>query len=158
MMTPLSDYIIPFEGLDVLELFDNWAWLVPSDGRPVLLTKFGDWFLTLPDGRLAFLDSLEATVVPLDDGTEEAIMSPGFFDMNKERLSTDWIDVCKARKLELETGQCYGWKVHPQIGGELAFFNIKIYSLRVYQSLTAQLLRQVTTGLQGRKITGFTLE
>lgn len=158
MTARLSDYIIPLEGLDVGELFGNWLWHVPSEAQPVLLTKFGDWFFTLPNEQLAFLDLLEGTVVPLDGCESESLTSQAFFDTNKERLSTDWVDVCRGHGLELESGQCYGWKVHPRIGGELTFSNIKVYSVRIYQSLTSQLLRQIMTGLQGRKITGFVVE
>jgi hypothetical protein len=39
--------------------------------------------------------------------------------------------------------QCFGWKVHPLLGGTFAIENIGVFSTRMYQSLVGQLFNQV---------------
>jgi hypothetical protein len=47
---------------------------------------------------------------------------------------------CDAEGLRLGLGECYGWRIHPMIGGKFEFENIQIFSLSVYESLMGQLL------------------
>ena len=47
---------------------------------------------------------------------------------------------CDAEGLLLASGECYGWRIHPMIGGKFEFENIQVFSLLVYESLMGQLL------------------
>jgi hypothetical protein len=148
-----SDYTVDLEGIDVDELISEWKWAVPSGLKVVATTKFGDSFLISEDNRVVFLDTLDGS---LSDCGKGNLFSDGFVEENRERFSADWVEICIQRGMLLEAGQCYGWKVHPIIGGKFAFENIKVFSLRVYESVTGQLVRQVTGKPQGYQVTGFT--
>jgi hypothetical protein len=133
-----------------------WSWLIPADLRPATLTKFGDWILQDVEGKLHFLDLLEGVLAPLDAHTPD-LQDPVFISKFRDHLSVDWVEVCLTNRMMLEPEQCYGWKIHPRIGGAFASANIQRFSFRVYQSLNAQLHQQFT-GRHGKDITGFTIK
>ena len=44
---------------DTAEMLSHWTWLIGSDKHPLVMTKFGDWFLADAEGRVHRLDLLE---------------------------------------------------------------------------------------------------
>lgn len=151
----LSDYTVDLEGIDVDGLISEWQWAIPSGLKLVAATRFGDCFLISEDNQLIFLDTLDGSLSDCGNGN---LLSDDFVAENRERFSADWTEICVQRGMMLDVGQCYGWKVHPIIGGQFVFENIKVFSLRVYESVTGQLVRQVTGKPQGYQVTGFTTE
>lgn len=152
-----DDYLIPTVGLDTDALLAPWEWLLPSQCRPTLLTKFGDWFLVADGGEALFLDLLEGEVQPID-GKLVNPFNATFTERFNQQLSVDWIEVCKSQGKALEPNQCYGWAVHPILGGALSSDNIKVFSLSVYQTVTGQLFQQRRQYPEGFKPTGFVVD
>src|ERR1700761_7532281 len=155
MNMDLSHYVYFAAEVDTADLLAAWKWLVPATYTPVMITKFGDWFFRTEKNRLVFLDLLEGALFDLGDFADAGLGTEGFFDTYRSQLSVDWIDICLERGLVTEPGQCYGWVLHPMIGGKFEFNNIKEYTLRVYEWIIGQLLPQV---MSGKRITGFTMK
>lgn len=138
------------------ECFTWWKWLAAAGLRPMLVTKFGDWILEGSESKLHFLDLLEGIVAPLEAHSQD-LQNPAFSSNFKDQLSVDWVEVCLNSGMTLGPEQCYGWKVHPMIGGGLSSSNIQSFSFRVHQSLNSQLHQQLL-GRQGvGKVTGFSV-
>jgi len=150
-----TDYSVNLAGIDADELISEWKWTVPIGLKVAAVTKFGDCFLISEDNRIIFLDTLDGSLFDCGEGD---LLSDDFVETHRERFSADWIEVCVQRGVLLEAGQCYGWKVLPIIGGQFAFENIGVFSVRVYEAVTGQLVRQVTSKPQGHRITGFAVE
>lgn len=146
------DLTIALEGLDVEDLLREWRWLVPMTHKPVQITKFGDWFFADPEGIVFMLDLIEGKLCKVASSVKE------FNDLkNTPEKHTEWfldgfVFRCAAGGLNLNPGQCYGWRIHPMIGGKFEFENIQVFSLRVYQSLMGQMFRQYKQLKPGDKI------
>ena len=54
-----------------------------------------------------------------------------------------WQEIADRRGLQPKADECLGWKVHPLVGGQIEVDNLQVFSLRLYQSLMAQLHRQL---------------
>jgi hypothetical protein len=57
---------------DTPEMLGCWEWLIGRDKHPLVMTKFGDWFLADPEGRVHWLDLLEA-IGPIARFDDQAI-------------------------------------------------------------------------------------
>jgi hypothetical protein len=142
-MQPSSvDLTIPLEGLDPTHLLAEWRWLVPQDFEPIQLSKFSDWFFCSPDGRIHRLELTQGSLL-------QVAKSRAQFEamQNDEQMRNDWFQAglvlrCAAAGLTLKPGECYGWRVHPMLGGKLEVENIQAFPVITYQGQTAQLLRQ----------------
>lgn len=150
----LSRYALFAAEVNASELLNDWRWLIPNTYTSVLLTKFGDWFFKTEANRAIFLDLLEGTLFDLGDFSDLSLGTEGFMASYKDQLSVDWIELCLERGKVIQSGQCYGWEIHPLLGGSLKFENIKIFSLNAYQSLMGQMFRQLKPGM---RITGFSV-
>src|SRR5436190_7028096 len=135
------DLTISFDGPDADRLLADWRWLVPQNFQPLHLTKFGHWFLSSPDGRIHHLNLIEGNLLQVAKSRQQ-------FDAMKddEQIRNEWFQAafvfqCKAEGLSLKPGECFGWRVHPMVGGRLELANIQAFPLAAYQSLIAQLLQ-----------------
>jgi hypothetical protein len=148
---------IPVERLDSQRLLKEWRWIVPNDLLPLWLTSFGDWAFKSQDGQIYFLDILEGSLSYIAPSARDL---DAFFqgEENQNRwLMANWVAICADRGLFLSSGQCYGWKVAPVIGGKFEFLNIQVFDIAVYECIMGQLLRQVQAFPEGYVITEFKL-
>jgi hypothetical protein len=136
------DLAIPLDGLDTVRLLADWRWLVPEDFHPIHLSKFGHWFFASPDGRIHHLNIIEGSLL-------QVAKSRGQFEAMREdeQIRNDWLQAslvlqCDAKGLLLKPSECYGWRVHPMVGGKIELENIQVFSLGDYQALIAQSLPQ----------------
>ena len=136
------DLAIPVDGLDTARLLEAWRWLVPADFQPVQLSKFGHWFLASPDGHIHHLNLVEGSLL-------QVAKSRGQFEAMKEdeHIRNEWLLAglvlqCDAKGLILKPGECYGWRLHPMVGGKIEFENIQVFPWADYQTLLAQSLPQ----------------
>ena len=134
---------IPLEGVAVNELLVEWRWLVSTSFQAKYLTAFGDWIFSLAAGEIYFLDLLEGSltlVAPSDTCFEKSLESVE----NRNRwFMTDWLKICHSRGLALGKGECFGWTVHPILGGKFDVDNIQVFDLTVYQCMLGQIFRQL---------------
>src|SRR6266404_1111369 len=143
MMQPRTiDITISFLGLYTEALLREWRWLVPRDFTPVQLSKFGDWFFSDPGGRVHYLDLIEGDLREIAPSSAEYNRLKDLTEMQTEWFLAGFVFRCDAEGLLLAPGECYGWRIHPMIGGKFEFENIQVFSLLVYESLMGQLLPQ----------------
>ncbi len=152
-MTPppnLQRYCLSITPELAAECLADWEWLLPLSGalQPVLMTKLGDWFLADGDSRLHFLSLLEGTLTPVD-ATLDEVESEGFFERYQELFSVDWVEICLGQGRDLPEGMCYGWSVHPILGAPFHSSNLQFFTIRVCQSLHAQLHEQLQARAEG---------
>lgn len=142
MSQRVVDLTIALEGLDTEVLLRPWRWVVPRDFAAIQLTKFGHWFFSDPHGRVHYLDLIEGDlreVAPSISAYNKLKDQP---EMRSEWFLDGFVFRCDAEGLRLEPDECYGWRIHPMIGGRFEFQNIQSFSLLVYQTLMGQLLPQ----------------
>lgn len=136
------DLTIHLDDLDVQELLADWRWLVPSDYHPIQMNKFGDWFFVAPDGQVIMLDLLDGDLTPIAGTVNEYNQLKKQPDYQTEWFLDGFVFRCESQGLRLATRQCYGWRIHPIIGGDIKVENIQVFDLSVYQSLMGQILPQ----------------
>ena len=115
------------------------------------MTKFGDWFFVNSKGHVFFLDLIEGELNEVAFSIEEFNKLK-----NTKAKQTEWyldgfVFRCYDENLRLKEGECYGWKIHPMIGGKFEFENIQVFSILVYQSLMGQLLPQWKKNINAEK-------
>ena len=138
----IIDLTIPLAGLDTEALLRDWRWLVPKEFTPVQISKFGHWFFSDPGGRVHHLDLIEGDLVQIAASIVDYNRLKDLAEKRAEWFLDGFVFRCDAEGLRLGSGECYGWRIHPMIGGKCEFQNIQVFSLLVYQSLMAQLLPQ----------------
>lgn len=137
------DLTIPIDGLDSDELLREWRWVVPEDHRPFRMTVFGDWLLEAPDGSIHLLDLLEGELKRIAGSMGELGELEQQEDQREELYLEGFVMRCRAEGVKLGEGECLGWRLHPKLGGNLSVDNIQPFSIRVYQCLVGQLMRQL---------------
>lgn len=139
----MREIAIDCEGLDWKPLLSDWRWLVPADHVPMLLGAFGDWIIAGPDGTVWNLDLLEGRYERIAaDASQFHEAAAEEANMNRW-LTADWATMAFERGLFPERDECLGWKIHPILGGPFSIENIEVFRLTVYQSLMAQMHRQI---------------
>ena len=126
-------------------MLEEWRWRVPRDLTPLFLTMLGDWIFGAPDGSIWALSLLEGDLRRLAaSGVEYNRLKNdrGWLDAE---LQFGWYEIALNNGLVPNAEQCVGWTVAPILGGPLERSNLKLYSMRVYQLITAQLMRQVVS-------------
>ncbi len=134
---------IEIANLNLADLLAECRWLVPADYTAIQMTKFGDWFFADAVGRVFFLDLIEGNLCQVASSIAEYNQLKNTSEKQSKWFLDGFVFRCDSEGLLLHEGECYGWKVHPMIGGKFEFANIQIFSLRVYQSLMGQLWRQL---------------
>lgn len=137
------DLTISLEGLDTNDLLSEWRWVVSNELRPFQLSKFGNWFFQSADGSVHLLDLIEGELKQIAVSMQEFDRLKDLEDNRAEWYLDGFVFRCHAEGLELGPGECFGWRLHPMMGGAFEFENIQKFSLRIYQCLVGQLLRQL---------------
>ena len=146
------DLTISLEGLDTDGLLGQWRWLVPLSHKPIMMTKFGDWFFVDAEGHISILDLIEGSLRKVAQSISEFNTLKNQPENHTEWFFDGLVFRCVKEGLNLAPSECYGWKIHPMIGGKFEFENIQVFSLHVYQSLMGQIFRQYKQLKPGDKI------
>jgi hypothetical protein len=120
---------------------DDWSWLVTGPFTPVCLSRFGDWFLRRPDGRLEMLDVLAGTLSTVARSTrefEDRVNDPGWRD---EYLFASLIRELHARDKVPGPDECYAIVPHPEFGGRYEPDCVLIVDLGLWQTICAHSFR-----------------
>jgi hypothetical protein len=128
------------------DLLDEWRWLVPPDLTPLFITMLGDWIFGAPDGSLWTLSLLDASLRRLAASGAEYNRLKASEAWLDEQLQLGWYGIALGNGLAPTASQCIGWKVHPIVGGKFEKENLQLFTMRLYQSLVGQLLRQLQGG------------
>jgi hypothetical protein len=129
-----------------------WAWLIGPDKHPLVMTKFGDWFLADPDGRVHWLDLLEGACTQVADSVTafEQLM------VQQEQLDL-WFMLPWCYRLHEEglipgEDQCFGFKSPPRLGAPVDPSNVEVANLMAYQVWMAEIAK-IPPGTQVDAIT-----
>jgi hypothetical protein len=149
---------IPVENLSVDELLEDWMWLLKKPFSIIAMNNFGDMFLQNENGEIYFLELSAGRLAKVAKSLSEF-----------QRLSSDtdnqncWFQLGLLTQLEragmqIESGECFGWKKAPGLGGEIELANIEVAPLNVYVSLMGQIYQQLQGLPSGTKIGGLKIE
>src|SRR3954462_12118482 len=103
------DYLIDHNGLDGAQLLSGWEWLVPPEFSVWLMNRFGDLFLTLPDGTIHMLDVGGGSLTKLAESRDEFARIIDEDDNADDWLMIPLVDQLVAAGRVLELGQCYSF-------------------------------------------------
>ena len=135
--------MLEMKDLTHTEPLRDWDWLVSPRMTPLMVSVFGDVLLGAPDGSLWLLSMLdgECQQIAADAAEYNRLKrDPEWLD---EWFLAAWQEIADRRGLQPKADECLGWKVHPLVGGQIEVDNLQVFSLRLYQSLMAQLHRQL---------------
>jgi hypothetical protein len=136
------DLTIPLERIDVERIIPLWNDIIPSGFCPILFSKFGDIFFVDEHKRVFLLDLIEGNLENIARSISEFNNLKSIPEIRSRWFLDGFVIRCYDEKLLLRDGECYGWKIHPKIGGNFEFDNIQVFSIFVYHSLMSQLLPQ----------------
>lgn len=118
---------------DIPEMLSCWEWLIGRDKHPLVMTKFGDWFLADPEGRVHYLDLLEGTCTRVAASVAEFEQS-----MQEPEKLDAWFmlvfcDALYSAGHDPGEDQCFGFKVPPRLGAPIDLTNMEVANLKAYQ-------------------------
>jgi hypothetical protein len=148
---------IPLETIDHARALQYWKWILPEEYTPLLLTAFGDWVFGAPDGSIHFLDTLEGQLRKISENVHEFNRLKETTEKKDEWFMEVWVIGMANRGILLKPGECFGFKVHPKIGGKIEFDNMKPFQVVPYEWILGQLHEQISKMMPGSTITGFKL-
>jgi len=124
---------------DTPGLLRCWEWLIGRDLHPLVMSKFGDWFLADPDGRVHRLDLLTGTfscVAASIGEFEQLMVQPDKLD---DWFWLPWCDALHEAGQVPGDGQCFGFKIPPKLGAPVALSNVEVANLMAYQVWMAEI-------------------
>lgn len=132
-MVDWSRLLIRTNRPDVPQLLGSWEWLIGRDMHPLVMTKFGDWFLADPNGRVHYLDLMEGTCNPVAESVpefERQMLEPDKLD---SWFMLVFCDALYAAGHVPGEDQCFGFKVPPRLGAPIELANMEVADLAAYQ-------------------------
>lgn len=155
-----SELTIPVPA-DAARVLEPWSWLIGDATlfTALAVTCFGDWFLQGHDGSVFFLDATSGEMSLVQGSAAAATLSQALADQqNRERwFMPGLVEGARRSGKHLSAGQCYGWSIHPAMGGGLDVSNVGVFPLGAWASISAQ-IAEVAQKNKGRRIGGMTFE
>lgn len=143
MERSLSDYLLDASGRDWETLLAAWAWLLPDEFSVRLVNRFGDLFVSLPDGSVWMLDVGGGLLERLADSWDdfrEGLLEP---DTAENLLLIPLVDAAVQAGLQLAPDRCYCFKRPVVLGGDYAPSNVGTISVAEHYSFTGSLHEQL---------------
>jgi hypothetical protein len=138
-MIDWSRLLIRTDRPDTPEMLGYWEWLIGREFHPLVMSKFGDWFLASPDGRVHRLDLLTGTCTRIADSVgefEQLMVQPDNLDT---WFLLPWCYALHEAGLVPGEDQCYGFKVPPKLGASVELSNVEVTHLQAYQAWMAEI-------------------
>ena len=142
-MNDLAPFMRVVEAGDA-DLIAHWAWLVPSNHTPALISVLGDWVVVDREGNHWALSSLEGTYELIACSSLEFNAKKREFTWLDEVFCASWQEIAQRHGHVPDIGQCISWRVLPVIGGEFHPSNLCVVSEAVHQCVTSQVHKQLT--------------
>ena len=102
-----EDLLAPVAGeFDVEEALESWRWLVPDRVRPLVMTAFGDLFLTKDDGTVLFLDTISGSCSPVAESVAEWEEKIRFAETLDEWFMPGFVEALRDAGQYLSQGEC----------------------------------------------------
>jgi hypothetical protein len=143
MLMATTDYFLDQEGIDWTAALSEWAWLLPGTVTVWLANKFADLFLALEDGSIHVLDAGRGTLSKAATSRDELRRLLDDGDKADDWLMVPLVDRLTSAGMTLGTGQCYGFKMLPVLGGKYAPDNITPMSACAYLAFCGDVHGQI---------------
>jgi hypothetical protein len=134
-------------------ILEDWRWLIgPTAYKVHRVTAMGSLFLLDPAGTIFFLDTTGAWIKPVAAAPDQL---DALFESTENRHLLLWaffVRELQKQKIELKSGQCYGWKIPPVLGGEPIYANVEPTDVAVHVSLQGQVHEQARHLAPGTRI------
>jgi hypothetical protein len=118
---------------DTPEMLGYWAWLVGADMHPLVLSKFGDWFLADPEGRVHWLELIGGTFSRVAESVEEFERLMEQPENLRRWFLPGWCYALYDSGQVPGEGQCFGFKIPPKLGAPVDLSNVEVAHLNAYQ-------------------------
>jgi hypothetical protein len=138
-----NQYTLPVSRPDWPSLLADWQSLMPGGWSPWLLTKFGELFVTQPDGKIGMLQvsGFQYAIVAKDQaGFREWLVDP---DKLSEWFLAPLVDKLEASGRLLGDGQCYSFVQALGLGGALSIANVTVIPIENHFRGWGKIFRQV---------------
>jgi hypothetical protein len=136
-------YVLPVGRSDWDQLLPDWRPLIPQEGSPWLLTKFGELFFSQSNGRIGMLQisGFQYQVVAKDKSDfQEWLVDP---DKMAEWFLAPLVDRLEAAGRCLEPDQCYSFKTPLGLGGALTIENVMVLPIPAHFKSWGEVFRQI---------------
>ncbi|MGA2853299.1 MAG: hypothetical protein ABSE90_04140 [Verrucomicrobiota bacterium] len=115
-----------------------WQGIIKGKVAPVFMSKFGDWFLRLPDGSTNELSVIEGTYLKIASTPDEFSSLVNTAKWQEEHLMSLIIQQLHERKIVPQEGQCYAFAPHPILTGRIDIDRAMLMDIGVWQHICAQ--------------------
>ncbi len=119
----ITDYLLDSEGIDWTRALATWRWLLPAEFTVWLANRFGELFLVVPDGSVYMLEVGAGALTKLAESRDDFCTKIDEGNNANEWLMIPLVDRMIATGFALQSGQCYGFKISPVLGGEFTVEN-----------------------------------
>ena len=148
----VHDYLIDHSAFDWAQLLSFWGWLLPSEFSVWLMNRYGDLFLTLPDGSIHMLDVGGGSLTKLANDRDEFARV-----IDEEGNAEDWLMIPLVDRLVkagvlLEPGHCYSFVTPPILGGEYTVENTMVVPIQEHFGLYGSYHEQLRDVPDGSKV------
>jgi hypothetical protein len=138
----IRDYLIDQAGKDWSALLSDWGSLLPSSFTLWMVNRIGDAFVVVDDGSVHMLDVGIGQLKPIAESREQFADLVDIDDNANIWLAISLVDRCVKSGMQLSTGQCYGYKIPPLLGGTYEIDNFEPTDLSVHFGLLGSIFKQ----------------
>ena len=149
-----SQYTLPVARPDWPLLLADWKPLLPEGFAPWLLTKFGELFISQPEGKIGMLQvsSFQYAVVAKDQRDfREWLVDP---DKMSEWFLAPLVDRLEATGRLLGAEQCFSFVQALGLGGALSVENVTVLPVQSHFCGWGKTFRQVGSLPPGTEVVG----
>lgn len=142
---------------DLDRALESWNWLELQGKQVLLVTAFADVFFSASDG-IWLLDTLEGKLKRICETQYELDAALLTEEMEDTYLMAPIVDYLINSGVTLADSECYDFKIHPRLGGQMHHENIEASNFVVSLNLRGQLLEQIRQMKPGTKISKFVMQ
>ena len=135
----IVDHVTEAEAGDWLA---DWTWLGLGRLAPIFLSRFGNWFFQCPDGSINMLDVCKAVVEPVAPDFARFQTLVNTQTWQEDYLYSALVLRYRRRGIVARRRDAIGFAPHPAFAQSLDACQVMVLSMRVWQSICGQTMRQ----------------
>jgi hypothetical protein len=135
----LSEYTLRSTAEDLAP----WRWLLPTEGRVVLMNLFAEAVVELADGSVHYLDTGGGKLERIASSPTEFLERLEDQDNANDWLMIPLVRECRAAGLEPGPGECLAFRVLPTLGGRYDLDNVFVSKRVGYIGFSALVHEQI---------------
>jgi hypothetical protein len=148
----VDDYLIDHTGFDWAQLLDDWRWLLPAMFTVWLVNRYGDLFMTTPDGCVHMLDVGAGTLTQVADNRDDFVIK-----IDEDNNANDWlmiplVDRLVSAGMLLKPGECYSLVLPPIVGGDYTIENTAVRQIAELYAFNGSIHEQMRDVQDGEEV------